>query len=120
MYRANKASQALPNKLFILNYLASLALNICKQEKDSVMACQKKEKYSAHGGKKRETIKALRQHPPPPPPPISIHTESWKGLYEKAWIKTEHYGSVTHRKKLAVTAATVKFMMIFIPLTAPC
>lgn len=52
MYRANKASQALPNKLFILNYLASLALNICKQEKDSVMACQKKEKYSAHGGKK--------------------------------------------------------------------
>ena len=52
MYRANKASQALPNKFFILNYLASLVLNICKQEKDSVMAWQKKKKLSAPGGKK--------------------------------------------------------------------
>lgn len=52
MYRANKESQALPNKLFTLKYLPSLELNIFKQQKRLSHGMAEEKKYSACGRKK--------------------------------------------------------------------
>lgn len=60
MHWANKVSQVLPTKLFILNYLASPALNTCKQGKNSGMAWKTEEKYILQMAGKKSQIKQLK------------------------------------------------------------